>query len=151
MGFVTLGVAFGIWYSFPVFLLVIVKEFGWSRAATSSIFSLFILSHALTGPMALLFAILFGLGYGAAAPLLPSVSADIFLGKSFGLVFAMICIGGGAGGSTGSFLTGLLRDIFGSYSLPFSLFYFCLSVSCILIWLAGPRKVRRMIRQPVTE
>jgi MFS family permease len=106
---------------------------------------------AFQGPMALVFAILFGLGYGAAAPLLPSVSADIFLGKSFGLVFAMICIGGGAGGSTGSFVTGLLRDISGSYSLPFSLFYFCLSVSCVFIWLAGPRKVRRMIRRPLAE
>lgn len=103
------------------------------------------------GPTALLFAVLFGLGYGAAAPLLPSVSADIFLGKSFGLVFAMICIGGGAGGSTGSFVTGLLRDVFGGYSVPFSVFYFCLFTSCLFIWLAGPRKVRRMMRRPVIE
>jgi MFS family permease len=106
---------------------------------------------AFQGPAALLFAVLFGLGYGAAAPLLPAVSADIFLSKSFGLVFAMICIGGGVGGSTGSFVTGWLRDLFGTYTVSFSLFFFCLFASDLFIWLAGPRKVRRMIRQPVIE
>jgi MFS family permease len=98
------------------------------------------------GPMPLLFAILFGLGYGAFAPLLPSVSADIFLGNSFGLIFAMICVGGGAGGAFGAFAFGLLRDIFGSYSVPFTLCLPTLFVSCLLIWFAGPRKIRKMVK-----
>jgi MFS family permease len=54
------------------------------------------------GILPLMFALLFGLGYGAAAPLLPSVCADIFLGNSFGLIFAVIAIGGGAGGAAGA-------------------------------------------------
>jgi sugar phosphate permease len=49
VGFVTLGVAFGIWYSFSVFFLAIIKEFGWSRAAASSIFSAILISQAVTG------------------------------------------------------------------------------------------------------
>jgi len=94
----------------------------------------------------LLFAVFFGLGYGAAAPLLPSVCADIFIGKSFGLIFAMIAIGGGAGGATGSYLAGLLRDVSGTYIVPFMVFLFTLSTSCALIWLASPRKIRIMVK-----
>jgi MFS family permease len=98
------------------------------------------------GLMPLLFAVSFGLGYGAAAPLFPSVSADIFLGRSFGLIFAVICMGGGLGGSIGPFTTGYLRDIAGNYMVPFVLFFVSLGFSCLFIWMAGPRKVRRMVR-----
>ncbi|MCP4668778.1 MAG: MFS transporter, partial [Deltaproteobacteria bacterium] len=98
------------------------------------------------GPMPLLFALLFGLGYGAAAPLFPSVSADIFLGNSFGLIFAVICIGGGFGGSLGPFISGLLRDVTGSYVIPFTLFFGCLFLSCLFVWLAGPGKVRKVAK-----
>ena len=49
LGFVTLGIAFGVWYSFSVFFLAVIKEFGWSRGAASSIFSVFIISQSLVG------------------------------------------------------------------------------------------------------
>ncbi len=49
VGFVTLGIVFGIWYSFSVFFLTIIKDFGWGRGLGSSIFSVFLLCHALTG------------------------------------------------------------------------------------------------------
>ncbi len=99
------------------------------------------------GPLPLLFALLFGLGYGAAAPLFPSVSADIFLGNSFGLIFAVICIGGGLGGSTGPLVAGLCHDVSGSYFVSFILYLVGLFCSCLLIWLAAPRKVRQMVRE----
>ena len=92
------------------------------------------------------FALLFGLGYGAAAPLMPSVSADIFLGRSFGLIFGMISMGGGAGGALGSYFTGMLRDTTGGYVLPLSICTLILAFSCLFVWLAGPRKVRRMVK-----
>lgn len=98
------------------------------------------------GVLPLMFALLFGLGYGAAAPLLPSVCADIFLGNSFGLIFAMIAIGGGMGGASGSFMAGLLRDTSGTYATPLSVFMGSLITACLMIWLAAPSKVRRMIR-----
>lgn len=94
----------------------------------------------------LFFALLFGLGYGAAAPLLPSLSADIFQGSSFGLIFAMIAIGGGAGGASGSFMAGLLYDISGTYDTPLIVFLVSLCTSCTMIWLAAPSKVRRLVK-----
>ena len=97
------------------------------------------------GFLPLLFAVLFGLGYGAAAPIFPSVSADIFLSNSFGLIFAVICIGGGVGGSMGAFISGVLRDISGSYSVSFYLYFINISLSCLFIYLARPGKVRRMV------
>jgi MFS family permease len=96
--------------------------------------------------MPVLFGLLFGLGYGAVAPLFPSVTADIFLGRSFGLIFCMVAIGGGLGGSCGPLVSGFLRDVSGSYSLPFTLFFVSLFLSYLLLWLAGPRKVRRMVK-----
>ena len=51
VGFITLGVAFGVWYSFSVFLLSIIKEFNWSRAEGLSVFSVFLVSQSLMGPL----------------------------------------------------------------------------------------------------
>ena len=98
------------------------------------------------GPLPILFALFFGVGYGAAAPLLPSIGADIFMGKSFGLIFAVISMGGGAGGAVGSYLSGLLRDMTGSYSIPLIMCMFSLMFSCLFIWIVGPRRIRRMVR-----
>lgn len=94
--------------------------------------------------LALVFALLFGIGYGSAAPLLPSVSADIFSGRSFGIIFAMIGIGGGMGGSCGSYLAGLIHDLTHSYTLSLSMSIASLALSCVLIWLAGPGRIRKI-------
>ena len=102
--------------------------------------------NAAPAILPLCFALFFGLGYGAAAPLLPSVTADIFLGKSFGVIFAMISIGGGAGGATGSYVAGLLFDLTKTYTIPFTFFILCLCSSVTLVWLAGPRQVRQMVK-----
>jgi MFS family permease len=106
------------------------------------------LMHVSVAPsvLPLPFALMFGLGYGAAAPLLPSLSADIFQGSSFGLIFAMIAIGGGAGGASGAFMAGLLYDVSGSYDIPLTVFLASLCMSCTLIWLASPSKVRRLVK-----
>lgn len=93
-----------------------------------------------------LFAILFGLGYGSAAPLFPSVSADIFLGSSFGLIFGLLSLGGGSGGAMGAYLCGLLRDATGAYQVPFLMLMFSLWVSCGFIWLSAPRRVRAPLK-----
>ncbi|MCJ7772688.1 MAG: MFS transporter, partial [Desulfobacterales bacterium] len=52
VGFINLSIAFGVWYSFSVFILSLIKEFGWTRAAASSIFSVFIFSQALMNMLA---------------------------------------------------------------------------------------------------
>jgi MFS family permease len=48
--FVTMALLYGLWYSYSVFLVALLKEFGWSRSVTAGAFSVFALVHAAVGP-----------------------------------------------------------------------------------------------------
>ena len=48
--FVTMALLYGLWYSYSVFLVALLKEFGWSRSVTAGAFSMFALVHAAVGP-----------------------------------------------------------------------------------------------------
>ena len=50
ISFITLALTYGIWYSFAVFFVVLLKEFGWSRSLTAGAFSIFVIFHNLIGP-----------------------------------------------------------------------------------------------------
>jgi len=50
VGFITLGLAYGVWYSFSVFFVAVLNEFGWSRSLAAGAFSLFAIVHGVTGP-----------------------------------------------------------------------------------------------------
>ncbi len=52
VAFVTVAVGYGIRYSFSVFFVSILNEFGWSRADTSLIFSINLLLYGAFGPIA---------------------------------------------------------------------------------------------------
>lgn len=49
--FVCMGLGYSVWYSFSVFFLAVIEEFGWSRANTALAFSVFVTIHGLTGPL----------------------------------------------------------------------------------------------------
>lgn len=49
--FVTLVLAYGLWYSYAIFLVALLKEFHWSRSIVSGAFSVFMLVHGLLGPV----------------------------------------------------------------------------------------------------
>jgi len=49
--FVTLGLAYGFWYSSAVFLVAFLREFGWSRSVVAGAFSLLVMVHGLSGPL----------------------------------------------------------------------------------------------------
>ncbi|HXH83790.1 MAG TPA: MFS transporter, partial [Candidatus Tectomicrobia bacterium] len=50
--FVTLGLAYGVWYSYAVFLVALLEEFGWSRSVLAGAFSVFSLMHgAASAPL----------------------------------------------------------------------------------------------------
>ncbi len=49
--FATLVVIYGVWYSFSVFLVALVRHFGWTRALVSGAFSSFVLLHGALGPV----------------------------------------------------------------------------------------------------
>jgi MFS family permease len=78
--FVTLVVIYGIWYSYSVLLVALVRHFGWSRSLTSGAFSVFVLIHGGLGPVVgwlarrfgssrlfLLGGLLMGIGLGLTA------------------------------------------------------------------------------------
>jgi MFS family permease len=48
--FVTLGLTYGVWYSYSVLLVALLREFGWSRSVLAGAFSVFVLVHGLSGP-----------------------------------------------------------------------------------------------------
>lgn len=50
--FLTLGLLYGIWYSYSVFLVALIDDFGWSRSVTAGAMSVFILCHGISGPFA---------------------------------------------------------------------------------------------------
>lgn len=47
-----LALAYGIWYSFSVFFVALLQEFGWPRAETAGAFSLFVVLHGIVGIVA---------------------------------------------------------------------------------------------------
>lgn len=49
--FVTMALLYGLWYSYSVFLVALLTEFGWSRSVTAGAFSMFALVHAGVGPL----------------------------------------------------------------------------------------------------
>jgi MFS family permease len=49
--FVSLGLVYGIWYSYSVFLVAFLREFGWSRSLVAGAFSLFVLVHGCFSPI----------------------------------------------------------------------------------------------------
>jgi MFS family permease len=49
--FVTLGLVYGVWYSYSVFLVVFLREFGWSRSLVAGAFSVFVVFHGCMSPI----------------------------------------------------------------------------------------------------
>jgi MFS family permease len=47
----TLGLAYGIWYSYSVILVALLAEFGWSRSLLAGAFSVFAIVHGVTNPI----------------------------------------------------------------------------------------------------
>jgi len=48
--FINLAAIYGAWYSYSVFLVALLKEFGWSRSVVAGGFSIFVLFHGSLSP-----------------------------------------------------------------------------------------------------
>ena len=48
--FVTLGLVYGLWYSYSVLLVALLREMAWSRSAVAGAFSIMLLVHGAAGP-----------------------------------------------------------------------------------------------------
>ncbi len=82
-----------------------------------------------------------GLGYGLTS-VMGAMVAEIFQGRNFGGIFGTIMLAALAGGAAGPWLTGLLHDELGDYTLAFWLGVAMSVISAAAIWRASPRKVR---------
>jgi len=66
-----------------------------------------------------LFAVVYGVGSGGGAPVMSTLTAELFGMKSHGAIFGILSLSFAIGGAIGPFLTGYLFDVTGSYQLAF--------------------------------
>lgn len=52
VSFVTLALTYAVWYSFSIFFVSLLKEFYWTRSVASGAFSIFVIFHGISGPLA---------------------------------------------------------------------------------------------------
>ncbi|MGH6681147.1 MAG: MFS transporter [Bradyrhizobium sp.] len=81
------------------------------------------------------------LGYGLTSVMGPVV-LEIFQGPHYGSILGCIMTIALAGGAAGPWLTGLLHDLTGDYTLAFAIGIAVSLVSALAIWKASPGKVR---------
>ena len=73
-----------------------------------------------------------------------SISADLFQGRQFGLIYGIVeaVIGGGC--AFGAWFGGFIFDKTHSYHAAFIVSATFAIISSLLVWFAAPRKVRRI-------
>jgi MFS family permease len=100
------------------------------------------LRHEPTPTLLVLMVVSQGLlGYGLTS-VLGAIPAEIFQGSHYGTIFGTLMLAAILGGAAGPWVTGVLHDATGSYTLAFWIAIGCSTLSAGSIWLAGPRKVR---------
>jgi MFS family permease len=85
---VTLALAYGVWYAYRVFLVALLKEFGWSRSVLAGAFSVFTLVNGGAGPVLGALADRFGprrLILAGGALLAASLWADSYVTRAWHL------------------------------------------------------------------
>ena len=85
------------------------------------------------------YAVLFGLGFGARGPIITTMATERFGGRRFGVIYGALNFGNGLGGALGPWLGGFVHDVLGSYRLAFfaSIGFSVLGAGCF--WLARRR------------
>ena len=85
------------------------------------------------------YALLFGLGFGARGPIITAMASDLFGGRRFGVIYGALSVGNGLGGAIGPWFGGVVHDVLGSYRVVFlaSVVFCVLGSACF--WLASRR------------
>jgi MFS family permease len=86
------------------------------------------------------------LGYGLTS-IMGAVVAEVFQGKQYGSIFGTVMLAALAGGAAGPWVTGLLHDVSGSYTLAFTIGIAVSGFSAFAIWMASPGKIRAVAGQ----
>ena len=97
------------------------------------------------------------LGYGCTS-IMGAVVLEIFQGKHFGSIFGTLMLAALAGGAAGPWLTGLLHDYYGNYTLAFAIGIVVALGGGMTVFMAAPGKVRavagrlsRIPPQPISQ
>jgi MFS family permease len=85
------------------------------------------------------YALLFGLGFGARGPIITAIAAQLFPGRRFGAIYGYLSVGNGLGGAVGPWFAGALFDLTGSYRTPFLIATLYCIAGSVCFWLAQPR------------
>jgi MFS family permease len=85
-----------------------------------------------------LYALLFGLGFGARGPIITAIAAQVFPGKRFGAIYGYLSLGNGLGGAIGPWFAGALFDVTGSYRAAFLIATLFCGIGSACFWLARP-------------
>ena len=112
-------------------------------AMALGVFALLLLEGGAPLWFAYLFVLLFGCGWGVTATTFMAVAADLFQGKSFGLIYGINEAVIGLGSALGPWLGGFVFDQTGTYRIALLIAIGTSLASCPFLWMAAPRKVRR--------
>ncbi|MDI9571177.1 MAG: MFS transporter [Pseudomonadota bacterium] len=93
-----------------------------------------VLLHAASARGLFFYAVVFGFGYGALAPMMPILLADRFGREALGSIYGFVTLFLGIGGGLGPFLAGTIYDAWGSYALVWkaNILVMILVAGCIL-------------------
>jgi MFS family permease len=86
------------------------------------------------------------LGYGLTS-IMGAVVLEIFQGKHYGSIFGTVMLVALAGGAAGPWITGILHDLSGSYTIAFAVGIAVSGLSAVAIWIASPGKIRAVAGQ----
>jgi MFS family permease len=86
------------------------------------------------------------LGYGLTS-IMGAVVVEIFQGKHYGSIFGTVMLAALAGGAAGPWVTGILHDLSGGYTVAFAIGIAMSGLSAVAIWLASPGKIRAVAGQ----
>lgn len=81
------------------------------------------------------------LGYGAAS-MYGAIPAEVFSGRQFARIFAILSLIGNFGAAAGVLALGAIDDAFGGYRIGWIICAAATAVSIASMWMAAPRKVR---------
>ncbi len=95
----------------------------------------------------LVYAVLFGFGFGIISPTATAAIADVFAGPHLGAINGLVVVSFGLGGSFSPWLAGYIYDQTHTYLPAFLLALACIAASVALMWVARPSRVRA-VRRP---
>ena len=130
------------------------REIVWTIASSGFVICYAALLGLAAGPsQPLLYVMVLSqgvLGY-AFTSLMGSVVAEIFEGPHFGAIFSLIMVALLAGGAAGPYVTGVLHDIEGTYTIAFAVALGFSALGAVSVWFAAPGKVRMVAGQASSQ